>query len=231
MPEIPAQTEWLDVDALIASDEAQGGSAFATKIRASEESGRYTAERLRRERPEIARAAIALLRAGYGPQEVANELGIHYYSVVALSSLDPAAVAAGKKQTARLAGNVGRRAIELFGDWMEEHAERIVKYGKSEDMQRIVTSGAIALDKAQVLDGEPTEIREDRGPDLMDAAALLREMMPRDESGQLVSPAGKSGQKGLIVAGRGVVAAAWETGGGEEPKTVSPVPQDGASDL
>jgi hypothetical protein len=178
------------------------GGDLSRVINRGEEAGRYTAGRLQSQRPEIYRAARALLRAGLGLQEVAVELNLHFYTVQGVAAQDVDAVAVGKKHTARLAGHVGRRALERVADYLEAHT--IETAG---DAQRLATVAGIAIDKAQLLDGEPTAIHATSGPSLVDASALLRDLLPRS-----VSAADGSAQKGefaaAVVSGGGLVAAA-----------------------
>lgn len=179
------------------------GGDLSRVINRGEESGRYTAGRLQSQRPEIYRAARALIRAGLGLQEVASELNLHFYTVQSVAAQDVDAVAVGKKHTARLAGHVGRRALERVADYLEAHTIQTAG-----DAQRLATVAGIAIDKAQLLDGEPTAIHATSGPSLIDASALLRDLLPRS-----VTAADGSDQKGefeaaAVVAGGGQVAAA-----------------------
>jgi hypothetical protein len=198
------QLSLISVEEVLAGEAGgnAGGFSLSPKITEGEESGRYTAGRLRSRKPEIARAATALLHAGYGLQEVADTLGLHFYTIQALAADQPTAVAVGKKQTARLAGHVGRRALERIQQFIETHGIK-----DWADAQRAATVAGISLDKAQVLDGEPSAIVQHSGPSLLDAADLLK---------QLVSPGEDSAQKGgggdsmaaMMASGPGVLVAA-----------------------
>lgn len=200
------------------------GGDLSRVINRGEESGRYTAGRLQSQRPEIFRAARALIRAGLGLQEVASELNLHFYTVQGVAAQDTDAVAVGKKHTARLAGHVGRRALERVADYLESHT--IETAG---DAQRLATVAGIAIDKAQLLDGEPTAIHATSGPSLVDASALLRDLLPRS-----VSAADGSDQKGefeaaAVVTGGGLVAAAVRRRAEVSPDSASGVNIDVSS--
>ena len=159
------QAELLSVAQVLELEKDSGGSLLSRPIFKGEESGRYTGARLA---PGVKRAALILLREGWGPQEVAADLGIHYYTVQSLQAGEPEIVAAGKKETARLAGNVGRRALEKINTFIES-----AEIETWSDAQRAAMVAGITLDKAQVLDGEPTAIIQTNQPQLVDAGAFL----------------------------------------------------------
>lgn len=192
------QTNLLTIEAELVAAESRGGSSLSRTISEHEESGRYTGARLKSQRPEIATAASLLLKAGYGYQETADALNLNFYTVQALAAEDPEAVAVGKKQTARLAGNVGRVALERINDYLQTATVK-----NATDAQKLAMVAGIAIDKAQVLDGEPTAIVRDERPRLTDAAGFMGKLL---SSGQPV-PAGKGAAlKGSGPAGSGADA-------------------------
>ena len=173
----------------------------APEIEQHESAGRYTAARLKQQKPELARAALALLGAGYGLQDTADTLGLHFYSVQAIASEAPAAVAVGKKQTARLAGHVGRTALEKIKDYLEDCTITTPQHA-----QQLATVAGIALDKAQVLDGEPTEITQVQAPALVDVGGLMSKLLPAQPVSAGENSAVKEAAAVAIVPG-GLVAA------------------------
>ena len=177
-------------------------------VQDAESAGKYTAARLRRQKPELARAAGALLQAGYGLQDTADALGLHFYSVQALAAESPDSVAVGKKNTARLAGHVGRRALERVHEFLES-----ATVTTAQQAQQLATVAGIALDKAQVLDGEPSEIVGHTGPAITDVAGLMAKLMPAQpvsagESSGLKEGAGSSEERAIAIASGGSVLVA-----------------------
>lgn len=185
-----------------------------------ESAGRYTAARLRSQKPELARAALALLGAGYGLQDTADALNLHFYSVQALAAESPETVAVGKKMTARLAGNVGRTALQKIDDFL-----KTCTVTTAQQAQQLATVAGIALDKAQVLDGEPSEIVQHNAPALVDVGGLMSKLLPA----QPVTAGESGGQKERIeesaavamLPGGALVAAARRTSDRDAKSLVS----------
>ncbi|MEM0966579.1 MAG: hypothetical protein AAGJ81_10570 [Verrucomicrobiota bacterium] len=192
--------------AMMTLDDSSGLPLEVIERHESQESSRYTAGRLETERPQVYRAVVALLRAGYSPEETAQELGMHFYTVNAVSIKLPEVVAVGKKTTARLAHATGRRALEKIHDFVESHSVKTWNDAKSAAMV-----AGITIDKGQVLDGEPTEIQGHTSPNLLQVGEMFRELAASAGKPVLTEKNGeqKSGSltAGLAV-GPGFVAAA-----------------------
>jgi len=209
----------------------ESGAGLAPVYEQLESADKYTAARLRKQRPDLCTATEALINSGMGLQDIASALGLHFYSVQALAAEMPDAVAVGKKQVARLAGNVGRRAFEKINEFLDT-----CTITTAQQAQQMATVAGIALDKQQVLDGEPSEIVQHNAPGLTDMAGLMTQFLPAPL--ERVSAGGNSAAKeggemvedsrvmmavpggALIAASRRVTAAKAELKAAEDLQSV-----------
>jgi hypothetical protein len=136
---------------LIAADDARraaqptlfelGESATAPLV----SSGQYTGELLFKSKPDTYRAVVAALGEGMGTRQIARAYGVHFSTVRAIREREFAKVQDEKATTAKLLRQFSRMG-----------AERLVEELDDIHVDKLPLAIAIAIDKAQLLDGEAT---------------------------------------------------------------------------
>lgn len=169
-----------------------------------EKEGLYTGEQYQQRHPERYRAIIELLAAGIGILKIRRMTGAHPKTIQAIRDANPQAIEIGKQRLARLLRYIGTLAAESLAEDFENGEGQ-----KFSPQQRAVIM-AIAIEKAQLMEGSPTAIvgkPEQSAPTHEDFLRYI-ESLPRAQlaDGARETGLGQRGSapKGSLPAGAGV---------------------------
>lgn len=137
-------------------------------------SGRYTAERLRSQRPAIYAECVRMLSGGASMRAVTRALGLHHYTICAVANAEPIAIEALKKRNANLARIGATLTVETIIEAVSDAARR----GDLTvaDAQRLAIVFGVLTDKSELLSGGATARVAHRQEDMAEASAAIYDL-------------------------------------------------------
>lgn len=118
--------------------------------------GVCTAGRIKKNRPEIYEAAVAMLKNCVPMKEIARALGLGMHTVMAIADLDAEVIAQSKEKMAATLMTDARMAGEMFRE-MLGRMKITDKNATPDAIYKLMLTMGIAVDKASLLSGDPTE--------------------------------------------------------------------------
>lgn len=142
----------MEQDSLIERDRAQLALPLSDEtIAAQSRAGEFTGEQLFRREPAKYREIVSMTAEGMGVHRIARVLKVSGHTVRAVRSREGLEIATGKKEMAANCRQFAGLAVE-----------RLIEEVDSIDLKTLPVAFGILVEKAELLDGNPTQIIETR---------------------------------------------------------------------
>lgn len=127
-------------------------AAAMAKIRSDEEAGRYTAQGIKKRKPQIYQAAMALIGSGVPFTYIAEVLGVHFYTVEAIAQSEPEYINKCKERLSKMGFAVSERVMGKIADNLDNLSLR-----KTDDFYKATLIANKLSETANLLSGGATE--------------------------------------------------------------------------
>lgn len=121
------------------------------RIISDEAAGRYTAQGLKKRKPQIYQACAAMIGSGLPFTYIAEALGVHFYTVEAVSQSEPDFINKCKERISNLGFSITQRTLEKISENLENLPLR-----KSDDFYKATLLATKVSETANLLSGGAT---------------------------------------------------------------------------
>lgn len=122
------------------------------KIKSDEEAGKYTAQTIKKRKPQIYSAITAMLGGGLPFTYISNMLGVHYCTVEAVAQCESDYINKCKERLAKMGFSISQRVLEKISDGIDT-----LKLNKTDDFYKATLISNKLAETANLLSGGVTE--------------------------------------------------------------------------
>jgi hypothetical protein len=127
-------------------------SDVKNRIISDETAGRYTAQNLKRKKPQVYQACAAMIGSGLPFTYIAEVLGIHFYSVEAIAQAEPDYINKCKERVSKMGFAITQRTLEKISDNLEH-----MSLNKTDDFYKATLIATKVAETSNLLSGGVTE--------------------------------------------------------------------------
>nr|DAQ72573.1 MAG TPA: hypothetical protein [Caudoviricetes sp.] len=127
-------------------------SAAKAKIRSDEAAGKYTAESLKKNKPQIYACVAALIGNGLPFTYISELTGVHFYTVEAVAQSAADYIAKCKERLAKMGFAISQRTMEKISENLDN-----LSLNKTDDFYKATLIANKLAENANVLSGGVTE--------------------------------------------------------------------------
>ena len=122
------------------------------KLKSDEAAGRYTAQSLKKNKPQIYKAITAMIGADLPFGYIAASCGVHFYTVEAVAKCESDYISKCKDRLAKMGFSVSQRMLEKISENLDN-----IKLNKTDDFYKATLITNKLAESANLLSGGVTE--------------------------------------------------------------------------
>ena len=127
-------------------------SDVKNRIISDEAAGRYTAQGIKKKKPQIYQACMAMIGSGLPLTYIAEVLGVHFYTVDAIAQCETEYINKCKDRIAKMGFSITQRTLEKISDNLEN-----LNLRKTDDFYKATLVATKVAETANLLSGGVTE--------------------------------------------------------------------------